>query len=266
MKYSIPATPAIVDTDQDGFVDTVYVGDLGGNMWRFKFCKAANMPNCGISGQTVNWTGGRLYNSATAQPIFQSATIATDNQQNFWIYWGTGNKETPKDTTTHDTLYAMKDNDRSTTYTIGNLKNISTAGQTYGTAETADGFYINLPGTGEKVLSDPAVFGGVVYFTSYTPPTGSGDLCLQGGTSTLYAIGYTSGDGRFGGAARSTSLGAGIASSPLISMRPGGSSVADMFVTTSGGGGVGASTQNVLNPPGLSGRVNILNWKDRRIQ
>jgi type IV pilus assembly protein PilY1 len=234
-------------------------------MWRFKFCKSADMPNCGISGQTVNWTGGRLYNSATAQPIFQSATIATDNQQNFWIYWGTGNKETPKDTATSDTLYAMKDNDRSTTYTIGNLKNISTSG-TYGTAETADGFYINLQGTGEKVLSDPAVFGGVLYFTTYTPPTGSGDLCLQGGTSSLYAIGYTSGDGRFGGAARSMSLGAGIGSSPLISMRPGGSSIADMFVTTSGGGGVGASTQNVLNPPGLSGKVNIINWKDRRIQ
>ncbi len=265
MKYSIPATPATVDTDQDGFIDTVYVGDLGGNMWRFNFCKSANMPNCGISGQTVNWTGGRLYSSATAQPIFQSATIATDNQQNFWIYWGTGNKETPKDTATHDTLYAMKDNDRSTTYTIGNLKNVSTSGS-YGTAETADGFYINLQGTGEKVLSDPAVFGGVLYFTTYTPPTGSGDLCLQGGTSSLYAIGYTSGDGRFGGGARSTSLGAGIGSSPLISMRPGGSSIADMFVTTSGGGGVGASTQNVLNPPGLSGKVNIINWKDRRIQ
>jgi len=272
MKYSIPATPALVDKDQDGFVDTVYVGDMGGSMWRFNFCRDADMlkpptqPNsCGISGQAVNWTGGRLYNSATAQPIVQSATVATDNQQNLWIYWGTGNTETPKDTNTHDTLYAMKDNDRSTTYTIGNLKNISTSGS-YGTAETADGFYINLGGTGEKMLSEPTVFGGAVYFTSYTPPTGSGDLCLQGGTSALYAIGYTSGDGRFGGAARSTSLGAGIASSPLISMRPGGSNIADMFVTTSGGGGVGASTQNVLNPPGQSQTVNILNWKDRRIQ
>jgi type IV pilus assembly protein PilY1 len=266
MKYSIPATPTIVDADGDGFIDTVYIGDLGGNMWRFNFCKAADMPNCGISGQTVNWTGRRLYNSATAQPVFQRAAVATDNQQNQWVFWGTGNKETPKDTATHDALYAMKDNDRSTTYTIGNLKNISTSGS-YGTSETADGFYISLPGTGEKVLSDPAVFGGVVYFTTYTPPTGSGDLCLQGGTSALYAIGYTSGDGRFGGAARSTSLGAGIASSPLISMRPGGSNVADMYVTTSGGGGVTASTQDVHNPdPGTSNKVRIYYWKDRRIQ
>jgi Tfp pilus tip-associated adhesin PilY1 len=153
--------------------------------------------------------------------------------------------------------------------TIANLKNITTTGQTYGTADmgTKDGFYINLVGTGEKMLSDPTVFGGVVYFTTYTPPTGSGDLCLQGGTSALYAIGYTSGDGRFGGASRSMSLGAGIASSPLISMKPGGSTIADIYITLSGGGGIAASTQRVnFNPPGLSNKVNILNWKDRRIQ
>ena len=97
------------------------------------------------------------------------------------------------------------------------------------------------------MLSDPTVFSGVVYFTSYTPPTGSGDLCLQGGTSSLYALSYTSGDGAFGGSARSMSLGAGIASSPIISMRPGGSNIADMYVTLSGGGGVSASTQRTLS-------------------
>jgi len=261
MRYSIPATPVIIDTDIDGFIDTVYVGDLGGNMWRFKFPTSS----------TADWTGGLLYRSTTAQPIFTSASFAVDNQGNSWVYWGTGNKETPKDTTTHDTVFAIMDKNKSGVNipTIANLKNITTTGQTYGTADmgTKDGFYINLVGTGEKMLSDPTVFGGVVYFTTYTPPTGSGDLCLQGGTSALYAIGYTSGDGRFGGASRSMSLGAGIASSPLISMKPGGSTIADIYITLSGGGGIAASTQRVnFNPPGLSNKVNILNWKDRRIQ
>ena len=272
MKYSIPATPAVVDTDQDGFIDTVYVGDLGGNMWRFNFCRAADMlapptqPNsCGISGQTVNWTGGRMYRSATVQPIFTKATVTIDDQNNLWVYWGTGNKEMPKDTSTSDTVFGVKDNDRSTTYASGNLKNISTAGQTYdNSADTQYGFYINLPGTGEKMLADPTVFGGVVYFTSYTPPTGSGDLCLQGGTGALYALGYTSGDGRFGGA-RSTSLGAGIASSPIISLRPGGLN-ADMYVTLSGGGGTSASTLHPFPNLPMGSTVNIFNWKDRRIQ
>ena len=269
MKYSLAAAPSIVDTDQDGFIDTVYVGDLGGNMWRFNFCRAADMPNCGISGQAVNWTGGRVYiRSATSQPIFQSAAVAVDNQQNLWVYWGTGNKETPKDAAIGGALFGIKDNDRGTAYASGDLKNISTAGQTYdSTVDAQDGFYINLPGTGEKMLADPTAFGGVVYFTSYTPPTGGGDLCLQGGTAQLYGINYTSGNGAFGGSARSMSLGAGIASSPILSMKPGASTIADLYVTLSGGGGVSASTQRVnFNPPGLNNRVNILNWKDRRIQ
>ncbi len=268
MRYPMPAAPAIVDVDGDGLIDTVYLGDLGGNMWRFKFCRAADLPNCGISGQQVNWTGGRLYQSSVAQNIFQSATVAQDAQQNIWVYWGTGNHISPKqDTVTSDTIYGIMDDDRTTTYTRGNLQNISTVGQTFNTGGGQDGWYINFPGAGEKMLADPTVFGGFVYFTTYTPPTGSGDLCAQSGTSSLYAVGYTSGNGAFGGSARSTSLGSGMASAPIISMKPGSSNVADMYVTVSGGGGISANTQRVnINMPGVASRVNILNWRDRRIQ
>ena len=31
-------SPAIVDRDNDGFIDTAYVGDLAGNPWKFTFC------------------------------------------------------------------------------------------------------------------------------------------------------------------------------------------------------------------------------------
>ena len=34
----IPGFPAIVDRDNDGFIDTAYVGDLAGNLWKFTFC------------------------------------------------------------------------------------------------------------------------------------------------------------------------------------------------------------------------------------
>jgi type IV pilus assembly protein PilY1 len=55
MDSRIPASPAIVDTDNDGFIDTAYIGDLGGNVWRFKFCTGADGNACGIS----NWSGGK---------------------------------------------------------------------------------------------------------------------------------------------------------------------------------------------------------------
>ncbi len=42
MDYAMPAPPTMVDADLDGFIDTAYIGDLGGNIWRFKFCSATD--------------------------------------------------------------------------------------------------------------------------------------------------------------------------------------------------------------------------------
>ncbi len=35
MVYSIPSTPGVVDVDFDGFADVVYVGDAGGQLWKW---------------------------------------------------------------------------------------------------------------------------------------------------------------------------------------------------------------------------------------
>ncbi len=81
MNYSMPASPAIVDTDNDGFIDTAYIGDLGGNMWRFKFCRYGDMPDCGISGETTNWSGGLFFDSSSGniRPIYTMPAVAKDN-------------------------------------------------------------------------------------------------------------------------------------------------------------------------------------------
>lgn len=35
MKYAIPSTPGVLDLDFDGFADVVYIGDLGGQVWKW---------------------------------------------------------------------------------------------------------------------------------------------------------------------------------------------------------------------------------------
>jgi hypothetical protein len=35
MRYAIPSAPAIFDLDFDGFADVIYIGDLGGNLWKW---------------------------------------------------------------------------------------------------------------------------------------------------------------------------------------------------------------------------------------
>ncbi len=162
MTYVVPASPAIVDTDNDGFIDTAYVGDLGGNMWRLKFCTQADTSSC----NTGNWSGGLLFQASSGRPIYYAATVARD-ASSLWVFWGTGDKENPLSTSGPDTFFGVKDNDRTTTYNISNLQDISTEGTIY--SGTSSGWYINLAGAGEKVLADPTVFGGIVLFTTYTP-------------------------------------------------------------------------------------------------
>ena len=37
MQYSIPSDLRVIDLDLDGNVDQMYVGDMGGQIWRFDF-------------------------------------------------------------------------------------------------------------------------------------------------------------------------------------------------------------------------------------
>jgi Neisseria PilC beta-propeller domain/von Willebrand factor type A domain len=62
MVYNLVAEPLGVDSDNDGFMDTVYIGDLGGNVWRFKFCLQSDGASCNTTANP-GWTGGLLFNN-----------------------------------------------------------------------------------------------------------------------------------------------------------------------------------------------------------
>ncbi len=279
MNYSLPASPAMVDVDNDGFIDTAYIGDLGGSMWRFKFCGAGDGDTCNES----NWSGARLFEASTGviRPIFTTASAAKDLAGNLWVDWGTGDKADPTAANAQEKFYAVKDNNRSGTFSINDLDNITTG--TYTDSATKRGWYINFTGMGEKVLSEPAIFGGVVYLSTYTPPT-SGGPCAQAGEAKLYGLQYTTGAGIIpvldgsgnptGATTRSMSVGVGIPSSPILSLKPVDpnspvmtGSIADLYMTTSGGGGQNLTTSRVnLEPPSLANRTNLTHWKDLRLE
>jgi type IV pilus assembly protein PilY1 len=226
MDYSIPASPAIVDTDGDGFIDTAYGGDLGGNMWRFVFCRTQDGDNCGIS----NWSGGKFFDATgNTKSIYTSAVIAKDTGGNIWVYWGTGNKIAPTAKMgIQEYFYGVKDGRSATAYNAGNLTTLAAdSADTFDPTSSNAGFRIQLanPNIGEKVMADPTVFGGYVYFTTYTPSEGT-DACNQSGTAKLYGINYRTAAGGVPGAtsgtlARSIVIGSGIPSAPVISFKPG---------------------------------------------
>jgi len=53
MKYCIPSDIARVDTNGDGKIDRLYVGDMGGQMWRFDIGDP----------DTIKWTGKIIFDS-----------------------------------------------------------------------------------------------------------------------------------------------------------------------------------------------------------
>jgi hypothetical protein len=164
MAYSIPGSVAIVDADNDGFIDTAYIGDLGNNLWRFKFCLASGGSTC----TTSNWSGGMAYESSTGElrPIYTTPSVSRDANGHVWIYWGTGDKTDPTAANAQEKFYALKDDTRTGTYHLSDLENITTG--VYSDA-SKKGWYINLSGTGEKVIAEAAVFGGVVTYDLHAP-------------------------------------------------------------------------------------------------
>ena len=266
MDYGLVAMPYLYDADNDGFIDTAYVGDRRGNVWRFKFCRKSDGTSC----STSNWTGGMLLDASGSgiTPIFTEVAVATDSQKNLWVFFGTGDKNDPTGTSApQDKAVALKDNDRTTTYTYGNLENITSSGSTY--SGTGDGYYINMTGAGEKILAYPVIWDFMWYFTSYTPPSGT-DPCAQGGTAKLYVVKAFTGAGDVPTTGdRSISIGTGIATSPLISLNPGTPGTpmtASLVVGISGGGGSGGSLTTPVTPPAPPTRNQMIYWRDRRVQ
>jgi type IV pilus assembly protein PilY1 len=259
MNYSLAGPAATVDTDNDGFIDTVYIGDLGGDVWRMKFCLGSDA-GCGTS----NWSGGMLFqaSSGNIRPIYTMPTVAKDDVGNMWVYFGTGDLMDPTASNAQEKMYAVKDNNRTTTYSISDLDNITSG--TYSSTSTRNGWYINLTGSGQKILAEPTVFQGILYFTSFNPANAN-DPCAQGGEASIWAVDYRSGAGKFTGDARSTVIGSGIPSAPVVSLNPYGGT--NIYASTSEGSGDGAHTKNIAPPVTENlNRSNLLYWHDLRVQ
>ena len=267
MNYSLVGQPSAVDLDDDGFVNTVYAGDLGGNVWRFKFCGKTDSSSC----NTSNWTGSKFF-SGNGRPIFTKPAVMRVMNGDIWVFFGTGDETDPTNATTSDTMYAVKDDDQTTTWNRGNLVDISnptgTNATTYDcTASTNDGWYIDLGSGGNKILADSTVYADILYFITYLPGNVA-NACDRGGDSWINGVDYCSGAGQFSGL-RSQYGGAGISSGINVSEGtdsatglPGGGGPATIYFSTSENARI-----NVINPPDpLANKNNLQYWHDMRVQ
>ncbi len=208
MTYAIPASLTVIDSDGNGYADRAYAGDAGGQLWRFDIG----------NNSTANWTGKIIFrsnpgaDSSTGRKILYQPDIVQEIGYDV-LYFGTGDRESPRDTSVVDRLYAIKDDGNVTTpLTESNLVNVtenllqvssttaSDIASILSSLSTSKGWYIKLDQhSGEKVLAPASVFAKVAYYTTFSPTGGEElDACIPNrGVARVFALNYLTGEAVF---------------------------------------------------------------------
>jgi type IV pilus assembly protein PilY1 len=206
LTYSIPSAPLAMDTTFDGYINRVYVGDMGGQMWRFGLQRADAADTALEVGEVNDWTPRLLFQGNSGTKIFYSPDMVLETGYAY-LYFGTGDRTDPMDIPSPDPdinrFYAVKDKNEPdnsfTTQTEADLVNVTddqlqdpavdeeTKESIRSQLASGDGWYIILDNDGEKVLAPPVVIYGIVLFTTFTPVS---DPCSYGGDGRLYAVNY----------------------------------------------------------------------------
>lgn len=278
MKYCIPSDITPIDVNGDGLIERLYIGDVGGQIWRF---------DIGDKSNTGSWKGEIVFKGSGK--IFYPPDVTFESNTGSGTYdmlfFGTGDRENPNDkgvdtSTVKNTLYAIKDYDTfAGTITESSLIDVtqdvlqsSSATQAQKTSllsslKSGSGWYIRLnqsagenQNPGEKCDGSVVILGGAAYYTTFTPtPINTQSVCSIGtGQGNLYILQYQTGKAVFdldNNSAitvndRSLNIGSGIPSGIIIAIING---------TVQGYGGVAGG---VFSPQlTITNSVQPLDWR-----
>jgi type IV pilus assembly protein PilY1 len=225
-KNGIASSIASLDSDSDGLVDRLYVGDTGGNVFRVDMPDTDKSNHSIITlanlGGSTNLDDIRFFNepSIVRTYILESTDVGTESKPNIIkkeipydaILLGSGDRASPINPDTTDMFFMIKDQYIKTQQfgsssgptvpapiTLSMLYNYTndpfngypslspTQERNLITASEKSGWYYELDQEGEKNSAKAIVINNVVYFTSYSPSADA--ICaVVPGNSWLYAV------------------------------------------------------------------------------
>lgn len=239
MKYSIVATPRLIDRNADGVADAIYVVDLAGQIFRFELNKLASSASNLISGvvlvaklgATAAGADGTLDN----RRFYDSPSVAHYGSD-ILLAVSSGYREEPTSKTTAEAFFFIKDRGAflsapasSSTITKADLADVTDLSSVPVAEQTKPGWYFYFDqAIGEKGIGSPVIFNTAILFTSYVIESLPG-LCVPNiGKTRLYLMGFDAagltnvneGDAT---ASRFRDIGLpGLADTPQIIFREGG--------------------------------------------
>jgi len=170
---TIPGSPAIIDIDQNGYADRVYVVDLDGRVWKVDVEIEYQNPD--------SWEGVIIYEDSRNYPIISKPAVWIDYVSGGTIprlYFGTGGDDRAPSDATYSFI-ALKD--APTPEVEWYLGDSSILG-------LSSGIDMGDIDSGERVWADPKVADYVVYFSTLTGSINSVNPCESiAGVGRLYA-------------------------------------------------------------------------------
>lgn len=278
MCFAIPSTPGVYDTDGDGYADVIYVGDLGGNLWKWVIRDPLTLsaPTTATQPET-DWPFRKLFQA----PVYNDGTndfyksiyfppAGTRKNGKIWLAFGTGER--------HDLLFlgdAGTPDDNNRFYVVEELDLWEQAAMPQ--AELSEADLLNLTNTnacsdisgsrgyyivgqeGEKWVTNVDIFVGFVIVSSYIPKP-SLDPCEIGGKAFLWAFKVECGEGLFtdgaGNPDRALDIGSGLPTDPRVTVGAGGDVTNRLIISKQGG-----EIINIEAPPGFPGS-GMFYWRE----
>ena len=216
MTYSVPGRISVIDRDNDGFADHMYVADMGGQLFRLDIYNGNSGTNF-IKGARIADFGGDT--AETNRHFYYGpdvTEIALGDELYYGIALGSGWRASPLDTVVEDNFYMLKDSgvfnrDVNGNYTF--MQTVYESGMYNATSHALNssdegerelasqdfankaGWYLNLTTNGEKVLSSPLIIDYKVFFTTYVPAVSSTSACAPPtGNSRAYLVSMFNGN------------------------------------------------------------------------
>jgi hypothetical protein len=212
LNGSVPSEPAAVDTGQDGYIDTIYIGTTAGHLYKVDLTQGAPIDSATGRVTTGFWKPFEIFDTQGRAIFYPPAVFFDADLNRYGLAWGTGNRfDLWKNDATTGRFYVMIDTgftaaNTPTPLNVGSLQQLTPDGALNPTsnfllnpaAGKQPGYFFELA-AGERVINQAFALSGVLLFGSYIPKpitsaVSSNTVCANTGDTHVFVLNIDNGD------------------------------------------------------------------------
>ncbi len=212
LNGSVASEPAAIDTGQDGYIDTIYVGTTAGHLYKIDLSQPAPIDAASSRVSTTFWQPFEIFNTEGRQMFYPPAVFFDTDRNQYGLAFGTGNRFDlwASDSTTGrffvliDTGFTAANT--PTPFKAANLQQLTPDGTLNPNSNfllsppngLQPGYYFEM-GAGERVINEAFALAGVLIFPSYVPKlltsvANNNTVCADTGDTHVFVLNINNGD------------------------------------------------------------------------